>query len=248
MKKYIVILLAGLTFSSFATANLSATVQLGSTDYQLNYLSYDGSKGTDIDQSFLSRDLTLTYADSSSGIKFGVKFGGLASESESSEHPEFSRVNTVKRDEYSVFATKNVYGIPITIGYYSSTLDDKVRDSDGYQYDAELTNDGFFVSGSYIIPLADNYGAYAKLGYQTSSVEERYVALWEAQEVDETGTSDFDGSAGVYGVGVYYVLNSKSSIVVSYEKKNFSYDECDDCGVSLEEEMSNLSVGYSYNF
>ena len=49
-------------------------------------------------------------------------------------------------------------------------------------------------------------------------------------------------------MGVYYVLNSKSSIVVSYEKKNFSYDECDDCGVSLEEEMSNLSVGYSYNF
>ena len=240
MKKIIVFLSVGLTFSGFAAANLSATVQLGSTDYQLSY-GYQGAKEAAIDNTFLSRDLSLTYSYSPWDIKFGVKLGGLASEESSTDYGDFISEYTVKRDENSIFAIKNVYGIPITFGYYSSSLEDKVRDDDGYQSDSELNNDGFFVSGSYVRPLADKYGAFAKLGYQTSTVEEK--TQYSFNDFESRYTQEGDGSAWVYGVGLYYILNAKSSILATYEEKSFSYE-----GDAVEEEMSSFAVAYSYNF
>ena len=239
MKKNMVFLCVGLTFSSLATADFSAMVQAGVVDYELSF-NYDGNKNTAIDSSHFSRDLILNYSHSPWDIKFGVKVGGLST-TESAEVGDGYSVNvSANRPETSIFATKNVYGIPLTIGYYSSTLQYAAAYSDGDTETVELENNGFFVSGSYLKPLADKYGAFVKLGFQSSSVEDRVQYTYGGSSA--AYSTKFDGTALSYGIGFYYAINSKSSIVGTYEKKDFSYD--DDY---VLEEMSGFSIGYSYN-
>jgi hypothetical protein len=240
MKK--ICLLIGLCFASgMVSANTSLTVSYGSSDYTLEY-SYpeDDERGTAIDDKFTSRDVAIGYK-LNDDMKIGVKFGGLAEESYTWEDGDSMDTS---RDEASIYATFKVSGIPLTLGYYTSALKESQNYTGAGTWRGELKNDGFFISGSHTMPLGDRYGAFAKLGFQTSSVEEDYTYT-DAGGVEIYG-DDTSGTAWVYGGGMYYVINQGSSITASISQKKFSYDDMGEA--NLDEEITNMSLAYTVNF
>jgi hypothetical protein len=264
MKKFYAGFICALTFSGFVTADISATVQVGTSDYKLSYEDYKLSYENDdnqvnfIDRSFVSSDLLLTYSGDS-GVKFGVKIGGLGQET---YYEDDISKKSVSRDDNSIFAQYKILSIPVTVGYYSSELYENDIDMEtgydyfnnesyeqptGYQYIGNLKNSGYFAIGSYIFPISNSLGFIGKFGYQISSVKESYQYRLSLYDEYISESRKTDGTASIYGGSIYYLLNSSTTIVGSYDVKNFSYDNFDD-GSSLEEEMSNLSMSLTYNF
>lgn len=241
MKK--IFILIGLFFASgIVSANTSVTVSFGSSDYTLVYVyPEDDYAGTAIDDNFTSRDVAIGYK-LNDDMKIGVKFGGLAEESYTWEDGDSMDTS---RDEASIYATFKVSGIPLTLGYYTSALKESQNYSDVGTWRGELKNDGFFISGSHTMPLGDRYGAFAKLGFQTSSVEEDFTYTDAGGNVENYG-DDTSGTAWVFGGGMYYVINQGSSITASIDQKKFSYDDMD--GANLDEEITNMSLAYTVNF
>lgn len=244
MKK--ICFLIGLCFASgMVSANTSLTVSYGSSDYALEY-SYPGDggyTGTAIDDNFTSRDVAIGYK-LNNDMKIGVKFGGLAEETWESDFSDFNSEYIASRDEASIYATFKVSGIPLTLGYYTSKLKESQVYSDGDSWGGELKNDGIFISGSHAMPLGDRYGAFAKFGFQTSSVKENF-SYTSGGEVENYG-NDTSGTAWVFGGGMYYVINQGNSITVSIDQKKFSYDDM--AGANLDEEITNMSLAYTVNF
>ena len=264
MKKLYAGFICALTFSGFVTADISATVQVGTSDYKLSYEN-DDNQGNFIDRSFVSSDLLLTYSGDS-GVKFGVKIGGLGQETYYEDDtpitPDDISKKSVSRDDSSIFAQYKILSIPVTVGYYSSELYENYIDMEtgydnfynesyeqptGSQYLGNLKNSGYFAIGSYILPISNSLGFIGKFGYQISSVKESYQYRSSFYDEYISGSRKTDGTASIYGGSIYYLLNSSTTIVGSYDVKNFSYDNFDD-GSSLEEEMSNLSMSLTYNF
>jgi hypothetical protein len=246
MKK--ICFLIGLCFASgMVSANTSLTVSYGSSDYTLEY-SYPGDDygGTAIDDNFTSRDVAIGYK-LNNDMKIGVKFGGLAEESSSwsSDFNDLTSRYDVSRDEASIYATFKVSGIPLTLGYYTSALKESEVYSDGLVWGGELKNDGIFISGSHAMPLGDRHGAFAKFGFQTSSVKEDFSYIDGVGNVTNY-SDDTSGTAVVFGAGMYYVVNQGSSITASIDKKKFSYDDMGEA--NLDEEITNMSVAYTVNF
>lgn len=241
--------------SSYADIGVSVTA--AKTDYTIGWASpvQDGSgevEGNDfVDTDFIGRDLTLDYAFEEH--QFGVKIGGLSSESPvlSYELAEgFS--NSGKRDEWSLFYTYRLdNGFAITGGYYDSSFEIE----DNYTYsgiegttDFKVENSGYFAGASYAMSFSENIGGFVRLAYQLSDVNLEYFDTFDGDDYLDLGETT--GTAFVLGAGIYYVLGESSSVTLFYDAKNFSYDkfvwEQEEGLTSYEEDMSSLGLSFRY--
>lgn len=194
--------------------------------------------------------------DESSTYDLNDAFPGLAY--------DYSTTGSGERSETSLFYTYRFgEGWAWTTGYYTS--DFEVLKSTEYSWnqvglDVGLTNDlfpsdnqtetvnneGYFTGLGYGTSFGGGWGGFARLGYQVAEVENPFSSIRSYEDgstYEDLFFVESDGSATVWGVGIFYALSSDWVVTLQYDAKSYSYDDAQP--VNIQDGVSVDTSGYT---
>lgn len=172
-----------------------------------------------------------------------------------------------ERDETSLFYSYRFGGgWAWTTGYYSGSFENantqtyswnqtgldlgltesSFPTSDTIVEENEVT--GYFTGLGYGMSFGGGWGGFARLGYQWSEVENLYDAsavFSDGFEYRDQIYVNSDGSATVFGVGVFYALSEDWVVTLQYDSKSYSYDASQPVVISDGEVQNTNGFGTS---
>ena len=249
----LVVAIAALSSAS-VHAGVALTVTAGSADYELSVAEVGYEEVIDDRFNSRDISLDYSWDNHQVGIKVGglakVDDAIDATFDESQWQAVVLDQGAVERDEWSLFYTYRLEnGIALTGGYYNSEAKvDRNFEVSGGDYFGDgsdwaftdtqhatknVDNKGIFLGAAYGMSFTDRLGGFVRAGYQTSKMKEEIAAsrqteIPEAQWVDNISMVrdlESDGSAVVYGIGLFYGIAENWSTTLFVDVKNFSYDD-----------------------